>query len=51
MCLAVPAEIKSVAEDGMEALALIGGIEKKVDVSLIDNPQPGDWVIVHVGLR
>lgn len=49
MCLAVPAEIKSVAEDGMEALALIGGIEKKVDVSLIEDPKPGDWVIVHVG--
>ena len=27
----------------------IGGIEKPVDVSLIDHPVPGDWVIVHVG--
>ena len=25
------------------------GIEKTVDVSLIEDPKPGDWVIVHVG--
>ncbi|MDO5530921.1 HypC/HybG/HupF family hydrogenase formation chaperone [Sutterella sp.] len=49
MCLAVPAEIKSVSDDGTEAVAWIGGIEKTVDVSLIENPVPGDWVIVHVG--
>ena len=49
MCLAVPAEILSVSPDGAEAMASIGGIEKPVDVSLIENPVPGDWVIVHVG--
>ena len=49
MCLAVPAEILSVSPDGAEAMASIGGIEKPVDVSLIENPIPGDWVIVHVG--
>ena len=49
MCLAVPAEILSVSPNGSDAMASIGGIEKPVDVSLIDHPVPGDWVIVHVG--
>lgn len=49
MCLAVPAEILSVSTNGSDAMASIGGIEKPVDVSLIDHPVPGDWVIVHVG--
>ncbi|KAB7650714.1 HypC/HybG/HupF family hydrogenase formation chaperone [Sutterella faecalis] len=49
MCLAVPAEILSVSPNGADAMASIGGIEKPVDVSLIDHPVPGDWVIVHVG--
>ena len=49
MCLAVPAQLTTVSTDGMTAAAMIGGIEKDVDVSLIDDPKSGDWVIVHVG--
>ena len=45
MCLAIPGQIIRLAGDG-EA---IGGIEKTVNVSLIERPVPGDWVIVHVG--
>ena len=41
--------IRVLATDGMTAAAMIGGIEKDVDVSLIDDPKSGDWVIVHVG--
>ncbi len=49
MCLAVPAKIRSVESSKMSALAETGGILKTIDVSLIENPKPGDWVIVHVG--
>lgn len=49
MCLAVPAQLKTVSADGLSATADFGGIEKPVDVSFITNPMPGDWVIVHVG--
>lgn len=49
MCLAVPAQLTTVSPDGMTAAAMIGGIEKDVDVSLIDDQKSGDWVIVHVG--
>lgn len=49
MCLAVPAQLLRVSEDAMNAEADFGGVRKEVDVSLIDAPKPGDWVIVHVG--
>lgn len=49
MCLAVPAQLKTVSPDGLSAVADSGGIEKPVDVSFITEPKPGDWVIVHVG--
>lgn len=49
MCLAIPVQLKTVSPDGLTALADAGGIEKTVDVSLIDTPKAGDWVILHVG--
>ena len=49
MCLAVHARIIAVDPAGLEAKADFGGIEKEIDVSLIEEPKPGDWVIVHVG--
>ncbi len=48
MCLAVPGKIVTV-NSAEEALADLGGIQKTINVSLIENPQPGDWVVVHVG--
>lgn len=49
MCLAVPARIIAVDPAGLEAKADFGGIEKTIDVSLIEDPMAGEWVIVHVG--
>lgn len=48
MCLAIPGQILRLTGDA-DAVCDIGGIEKAVNVSLIDHPVPGDWVIVHVG--
>lgn len=48
MCLAVPAQIEEVLDDGM-ARCDLNGVHKDVNVSLIADPKPGDWVIVHVG--
>jgi hydrogenase expression/formation protein HypC len=30
-------------------MAALGGSRHEVDLSLIDNPQPGDYLIVHAG--
>lgn len=47
MCLAVPARIESV--NGMMALCRMEGLSKEVDITLVPQVRPGDWVIVHVG--
>ena len=48
MCLAVPAKILEI-KDRDTALCGFNGVQKDVNVSLINDPNPGDWVIVHVG--
>lgn len=46
MCLAVPAEIKSI--DGHTATVDYGGATRKANISLVD-AKVGDYVIVHAG--
>lgn len=48
MCLAVPAKLTQVLDDE-RAKASIGGIVREISVALIDDPKPGDYVILHVG--
>lgn len=48
MCLAVPARVVELFPDDI-ALIDTGGIRSHACVSLLDNVQPGDYVIVHVG--
>lgn len=48
MCLAVPAKIIKLINNET-ALCDFNGIEKEVNVSLIDSPREQEWVIVHVG--
>jgi len=47
MCLAVPMQIIEVDNDS--GLMNIDGTLTKVNLSLIENPQPGEYVIVHAG--
>jgi len=47
MCLAVP--MKLVQVDGAKGIARIRAVRQEVDLSLIDNPRIGDYVIVHAG--
>ena len=46
MCLAVPAEIKSI--DGNIGEADFGGVKSSVNLSLVE-ANVGDYVIVHAG--
>lgn len=41
-------KIVSIKADGL-AVADIGGVQNDVDLSLIENPCVGDYVIVHTG--
>ena len=48
MCLAVPLEIEEIRPDG-KAMVRQGDGQIEVDVSLIDSPQVGDYVLIHAG--
>ncbi len=48
MCLATPMKIERILE-GKRAIVSQGNVSVQVDVSLLENPQPGDHVIVHAG--
>jgi hydrogenase expression/formation protein HypC len=48
MCLAVPAEVLELKEDGL-ALIEIGGVRKDVSLILVDGVEVGDYVLVHAG--
>ncbi|MCX7818310.1 MAG: HypC/HybG/HupF family hydrogenase formation chaperone [Kiritimatiellae bacterium] len=48
MCLGVPMQLTEIREPA-RALAESDGLRLEVDVSLIEDPRPGDYVIVHAG--
>ena len=47
MCWSVPAKIIKI--DGNDAMVILGGLEKKVRVDLIENAAKGDYVLIHAG--
>ena len=47
MCLAVPAKVLEI--EGRKAIVDIGGVSTPVDISLLENVQPGNYLIVHAG--
>lgn len=46
MCLAVPAEVKSI--DGHMATVDYGGVSRTANISLVE-AKVGDYVVVHAG--
>ena len=53
MCLAIPGRvIEIVDEPNRLAMVDVAGVLRNVNVGLLDataTPQPGDWVLIHVG--
>ena len=47
MCLAIPAKIISIT--GTDAVVEIDGIRRTANVGMVDNPQPGEYVLLHAG--
>ncbi|KPJ77020.1 MAG: hypothetical protein AMJ54_09665 [Deltaproteobacteria bacterium SG8_13] len=47
MCLAIPSKIVKI-ETGMGTID-VDGVQRTCSLLLLDNPQVGDWVIVHAG--
>ncbi len=48
MCLAIPVRVERL-EDNDQATASVGGIMRRIDVSLVEDVAVGDYVILHVG--
>lgn len=52
MCLAIPGKIIEIsAENPDSALVDVVSVRRRADLGLLqdDRPQPGDWVLIHVG--
>lgn len=52
MCLAIPGKILEISPDNPDsALVDVVSVRRRVDLGLLENdrPQPGDWVLIHVG--
>lgn len=47
MCLAVPLRIAEI--NGKDAIGERDGIQRKIRLDFIQNPQVGEYVIVHAG--
>ncbi len=47
MCLAIPAKVISV--DGTSALVTIEDVEYHASLLLLDNVNPGDFIMLHAG--
>lgn len=54
MCLAIPGKIASITEQLDETFRMgkvsFGGIVKDVNLMMVPEAQPGDYVLVHVGV-
>jgi hydrogenase expression/formation protein HypC len=48
MCLSVPARVVAVHDDHW-ATVEVGGTSKRISIDLVEDVQPGEYVLVHVG--
>lgn len=48
MCLAIPARVLNVQQDGWSEVE-VGGVRSRISLALIDGVNVGDYVIVHAG--
>ena len=49
MCLAIPAEVVAITEDGQSATVSLDGVRKDISLALVTDARIGDYVLVHVG--
>jgi hydrogenase expression/formation protein HypC len=52
MCLAIPGRIIEISADNPDSAVVdVASVRRRDDLRLLrdDRPQPGDWVLIHVG--
>lgn len=50
MCLGIPGEVVAITDVGTNlATVNVAGVRRVINIGLLDDIEPGDWVLVHVG--
>jgi hydrogenase expression/formation protein HypC len=50
MCLAIPGQIVEIVDDAKSLAKVdVAGVQRNVNVGLLDGTEAGDWVLIHVG--
>jgi len=49
MCLAIPAKVVAIDEQGENATVLLGEVKKQISLALVEDVAVGDFVLIHVG--
>ena len=50
MCLAIPGQIVEITDqENSLARVEVVGVRRTVNIGLLDDVEPGDWVLIHVG--
>ena len=50
MCLAIPGQVVELVDEELRlAKVEIAGVRRTANLGLLDDVEPGDWVLVHVG--
>jgi len=50
MCLAIPGQVVEFVDEELRlAKVEIAGVRRTANMGLLDDVEPGDWVLVHVG--
>ena len=49
MCLALPAQIVEIDENGETAVVALSTVRKRISLALVEDIEVGDYVLIHVG--
>ena len=50
MCLAIPGQILEIVDEANRLARVdVAGVRRTVNIGLLDDAGPGDWVLIHVG--
>jgi hydrogenase expression/formation protein HypC len=50
VCLAIPGQIVEVVDESNRLARVdVAGVQRNVNIGLLDDVGPGDWVLIHVG--
>ncbi len=49
MCLAIPAKVVAIDDQGENATVVLGEVKKEVSLALVEDVAVDDFVLIHVG--